>query len=271
MSSRTSLLVRRAEPAFTPAPVAPLSPSIEFNQRLTSLYALAQRSLHVFASPLGPFYRQARHYHVPRFVYFGPHTFDESLRLAFYAGFDAGDLRGTLALLHFVERLALTPELGQGLNLSFFPLADVTGLLRGDSQELAALSWVNPGVSELALLANDARGRGYHGFVRVESAPAHDDVVTVRLRGLDARAIGVELLNSDDFTPWQVRWEGSPAGAPPADGPLSLSDDLPFAPFELTLALPDHWSVDLHREAVTTILKNVIQRYRGVQAYAHNL
>lgn len=261
----------RFEAGYRPAAPAPLSPSIEFNERLTALYALAQRSRHVFASPLGPFYRDARHYHVPRFVYFGPHTSDESLRLAFHAGFDSSDLRGTLALLHFVERLALTPEVGQGLNLSFFPLADITGLLRGEYRRLTGLSWQAPASAELKLLGLDARSRGYHGFVRLETSHADDDVVTIRLRGHAADALGLELLNSDDTAPWQVRWESEPSAAAPADGPLSLSDDLPFHPFELTLAFPASWSVELHREASAAILKNFIQRYRGFHAYAQHL
>ena len=275
--SRTSLTTRRAAATpvaaldYAPAATAPLSPSIEFNERLTALYALSQRSQYVFASPLGPFYRQARHYHVPRFVYFGPHTSDESLRLAFHAGFDSSDLRGTLALLHFVERLALTPDLGQGLNLSFFPLADITGLLRNDTQALGSKSWIASGVPELDLLAADVRGRAYHGFVRVETTDADDDVITIRLRGHSADALGLELLSSHEISPWEVRWESGPVDATPADGPLSLSDDLPFQPFELTLGLPSSWSVELHREAVTTILKNFIIRYRGFHAYAQHL
>lgn len=271
--SRTSPIALRArESAYnTPAATAPLSPSIEFNERLTSLYALAQRSKYVFASPLGPFYREARHYHVPRFVYFGPHTSDESLRLAFHTGFDSADLRGTLALLHFVERLALTPDVGQGLNLSFFPLADITGLLRSESQKLADHSWVSPENPELRLLAQDVRSRAYHGFVRIETTNADDDVITIRLRGHSADALGLELLSSHDIAPWAVRWESGPADATPSDGPLSLSDDLPCQPFELTIGLPSSWSLELHREAVTTILKNFIQRYRGFHAYAQYL
>ncbi|MDF3059676.1 MAG: hypothetical protein K0R17_3891 [Rariglobus sp.] len=261
----------RFDAGYKATPSVPLSPSIEFNERLTSLYALAQRSDYVFASPLGPFYQHARHAHVPRFVYFGPHTSDESLRLAFHAGFDARDLRGTLALLHFVERLALTPDLGQGLNLSFFPLADVTGLLRSETQDLASNSWIAPEVPELALLAGDARSRGYHGFVRIETTAMDDDVITVRLRGHSAGTLGVELLNSDDLAPWSVRWEAGLVNEPPVDGPLSLSDDLPFQPFELTLGLPAAWSVELHREAATAILKNFIIRYRGLHAYAQHL
>jgi hypothetical protein len=262
--SRTSLIAHRAAAAvtagYTPVALAPLSPSIEFNERLTSLYALSQRSQYVFASPLGPFYRQARHYHVPRFVYFGPHTSDESLRLAFHAGFDSRDLRGTLALLHFVERLALTPDLGQGLNLSFFPLADVTGLLRNDTQDIGDSSWIASGVPELELLAGDVRGRAYHGFVRIETTEADDDVITIRLRGHSADALGLELLSSHDIAPWDVRWVSGPVDVTPADGPLSLSEGLPAS-----------WSVELHREAVTTILKNFIVRYRGFHAYAQHL
>lgn len=272
MSRTSPIALRTRESAYNaPATTAPLTPSVEFNERLTSLYALAQRSRYVFASPLGPFYRAARHYHVPRFVYFGPHTSDESLRLAFHAGFDSADLRGTLALLHFVERLALTPDVGQGLNLSFFPLADVTGLLRNESRKLAGYSWQSPEMPELKLLAQDVLSRAYHGFVRVESTDADDDVITIRLRGHSADALGLELLSSHDISPWDVRWESGPVDAAPADGPLSLSDDLPFRPFELTIGLPSNWSVELHREAVTTILKNFIQRYRGFHAYAQHL
>ncbi len=253
------------------APSGLLSPSLEFNERLTALYALAHRSQYVFASPLGPFYRQARHYHVPRFVYFGPNTSDESLRLAFYAGFDARDLRGTLALLHFVERLALQPELARGLNLSFFPLTDVAGLIHGDSGGLTGASWSHPPAPELDLLSKDARGRGYYGFVRVETADTDDDIVTIRLRGHALEAVGVEIISSEDVEPWAVRWVTEPAEAVVEDGPLSLADDLPFQPFELTLQLPSAWSTEMHREATTSILKRFILRYRGFHAYGQHL
>src|SRR5471032_2989574 len=85
-----------------PSPPSDLNLSTAFGEQLATLYALVHSSDCVFGSPLGPFYHQSRHHHVPRFVYFGPHTNEESVRLAFYAGFDRLDLRGTLALLHFV-------------------------------------------------------------------------------------------------------------------------------------------------------------------------
>ncbi len=265
ISSRFETVTRALAPSGLP------SPSLEFNERLTALYALSQRSQYIFASPLGPFYREARHYHVPRFVYFGPHTSEESLSLAFYAGFDARDLRGTLSLLHFVERLALQPELARGLNLSFFPLVDVTGLIHGDSAGLSGASWNHPPAPELDLLSKDARGRGYYGFVRIEASNADDDVVTIRLRGHALEVVGVEIISSEDVEPWEVRWVTEPAEAVVEDGPLSLADDLPFAPFELTLQLPSSWPAEMHREATSSILRRFILRYRGFHAYGQHL
>ena len=71
--------------------------------------------------------------------------------------------------------------------------------------------------------------------------------------------------------PWAVRWITEPAAARVTDGPLSLADDLPFQPFELTLQLPSVWSAEMHREATTSILKRFILRYRGFHAYGQHL
>ena len=249
-----------------------LSRPAAFGEQLSELYGLVQRSAYVFGSPLGPFFHRAHHHHLPRFVYFGPHTGEESVRLAFYAGFDRRDLRGTLALLHFVERLALAPDLGQSLNLSVFPLVDILGLLEGRDRELARFAWHAPAEPELALLAQDVRLQSYHGFVRVESAP-DDDALTVRLRGFADEAGGpsaIDFISSEDTAPWPVRWEtgGSPKVG---DGPLSLADDLPFGPFELTIRVPANWSDEVHREAVTLTLRRFILRYRSFLAYGQNL
>ena len=266
LSSRLSKVARLSEPAA-------LSLTALFGEQLATLYGLVQRSSHVFGSPIGPFHWQARAFHLSRFVYFGPDTTDAAVRLAFLAGFDHRDLRGTLALLHFVERLALKPDIGQGLNLSFFPLVDVLGLAgHAPERALAQQSWIKAAAPELDLLEQDARLRSYHGFIRIESAHG-DDTITVRLRSpasLEHPTPEVELIAADDVTPFPVRWETDTSSVL-TDGPLTLADDQPLRPFELTLRIPASWSAELYREAVASILKRFVLRYRGIVAYGQHL
>jgi hypothetical protein len=243
-----------------------------FGEQLADLYDLVQGSQFVFGSPLGPIQVEKRSFHLPRFVYFGPHTSDVSLRLAFTAGLDHRDLRSTLALLHLVEQIALKPDIGQGLNLSFFPLVDVLGLASlASNRDLASANWAQTNEPEINLLEQDARLSGYHGFVRLETV-RNQDVATVRLRFApnDYSTPDVELVSSDDFEPFGVRWE-SDAGHTPKDGPLSIAGDLAVPPFELTLRLPAAWPVEQYREATASILKRFIIRYRGFLAYGQNL
>jgi hypothetical protein len=276
-ATQTIYAMRPSSPPFETAPrhespPSDLNLSSAFGEQLATLYALVHRSDYVFGSPLGPFFHRSRHHHVPRFVYFGPHTTEESVRLAFYAGFDRRDLRGTLALLHFVERLALAPDLGQSLNISFFPLVDVLGLLDRRDRNLPLRAWHAPREPELDLLAQDVRRGGYHGFVRVESAP-ESDAITVRLRGFaDERGfLGAgDFIDSEVASPWPIRWE-TPGLGKVGDGPLSLAADLAFAPFELTVRVPAAWPDQIYRESVATVLRRFILRYRSFLAYGQHL
>jgi len=247
-----------------------LSLPAALGDQLSSLYSVAQRSDYVFGTPLGPFYHAGALHHLPRFVYFGPLTSDESPRIAFLAGLDSRDLRPTLAMLGLVEELALKPDLGQSLHLAFYPLVDVLGQQhQAGDRNLAAHDWSAPSSPEIGLLAHEARLRQYHAFVRIESVLA-DDVVTLRLRVGGSGAGGLPLISTEDTDPFAVRWEIE-QGPLPATGPLTLTDDLPFRPLELTLRVPADWSPEFYREAVAVILKRFIIRYREFLAYGQHL
>jgi hypothetical protein len=255
-----------AAPAATPASLAE-----SLHSDLSALYALSQDSPYVFASPVGPFPAAGRQAYLPRFVFFGPHACDESWRLALLAGFDRADLRSSRALVALAARLATDSETGHGLNLSFFPLVDVAGLLSGGAgRDLAAARWNPDGPPEIALLERDARQRGYHGFVRIETGGGDEDLIVLQVRGAhaDARSPDLELITSEETRTFPVRFEAGPV---PDGGPLSLSDDLPFAPFELTLRIPASWSDEAYQHAAVTLLERFLRRYRAFQAYGQHL
>ena len=260
---------RPATVARAHAPTGSLSLSAALGEQLSSLYDLAQGSDYVFGTPLGPVEHGRRTHYVPRFVYFGPQTSEESPRLAFLAGLDNRDLRSTLALLHLVGELARKPDLGQSLQVAFYPLVDVLGHLRqAADRDLARHRWTASTAPEIDLLAKDSRLRAYHAFIRVETGPA-DDAVTVRLRAAGT-APDLMFFSSADVAPYAVRWEIE-AGPVPETGPLSLAPDLPFRPLDLTLQVPGDWAPEFYREAVASILKRLIVRYRGFLAYGQHL
>ena len=236
-------------------PVSPWSGPLE--ARLSALYALAQDSPYVFASPLGPFDLGGVPAYVPRLVFFGPQASDDSWRLAFLAGFDHRDLRASRALLALVAGLADNVEAGHGLNLSFFPLVDVAGSRGAGGRPASAIPWGRAATPEIRLLEQDARSRGYHGFIRVETAPAADDLVSIRIRQPLTRPLSpdLELFTSDEAESFPVRFEAVAAAAPLAGGPLAMTADLPVAPFELILSIPGAWPEHDYQRAVVVLLK----------------
>lgn len=251
-----------------------VSPAEAFRTQLSALYALSQKNHFIFGSPLGPFFQQGRHAYLPRFVFFGPHASDDSWRVAFLAGYDQRDLRASRAVLHLVERLALNAEQGHGLNLSFFPLVDVSGFTHGaPPRALGDEHWGRSRQPEIDLLEKDARLRGYHGYVRIESVSTDEDLITISARH-PASALGtpdLELISSEETDPFPVRFEADAPASIATSGPLSVADDLRHAPFELVLRVPAHWPDDLYQSAVSSILTRFILRYRAFQAYGQHL
>jgi hypothetical protein len=176
-------------------------------------------------------------------------------------------------LLRLIEGLALKPDLGEGLNLSFFPLLDVLGLAQvAPNRRLSSENWVRPTSPEILLLEKDARTRAYHGFVRLESGLG-EDIVTVSLRApapLENFAPALELISSEDLAPLPVRWE-SDIRPHAENGLLAIADDLSLQPFELTVRIPAAWSLDRYAETAASILKRFVLRYRGFISYAQYL
>lgn len=250
------------------------TPGELFSARLGALYVIAQQSQHLFASPIGPFNHGGSQGWLPRFVFFGPHASAASWRLAFLSGFDARDLRPSRALLGLIERLSQRAEDGHGLDLTFFPLIDAAGLAPDvPARSLAGEHWGRTTAPEITVLEQDARLRGYHGYIRLEPAAPGEDVITLRIRephGLTPSP-DVELISSEDVDPFPVRFERGDTGVAPGDGPLSIADDLPVQPFELTLRIPATWPDEIYHEAVIVILTRFIHRYRAFQAYGQYL
>ena len=241
---------------------------------LSAVYALAHGSQNVFASPLGPFHFGGSEAYLPRFVFFGPHASEESWRLAFLAGFDQRDLRGSHAALSLIERLERESETGHGLHLTFYPLVDAAGAFLGAPYRgLAACHWGRRQAPEIDLLEKDIRLQGYHGFIRIETASSSEEIAVIRINGasVDHLSPDLEVITTEDTDPFPVRFEADRTVRNAVAGPLSVADDLPFSPFELTLRIPAAWTDELYQRAASVLLQRFVWRYRAFQAYGQHL
>lgn len=264
--------LRTSPPGTSPGDVLAAYEAIQ--QQFARLYALTETSPHLFGSPLGPFRLREARYDLARCVYFGPNAGEDTVRLAFQAGFDGTDLRSVRALTYFAARLALWPDIGQGLHLSFFPLANPSGLELGRRRnasgvDLVAENWARSEQPEIALLRQDALTRSYHGFVRIEAAPIAHLTAVVRQSGRDRMSGLPALIAEEQSDVFPIQWEQDVT--PPLAGPLTIADDLALQPFELVLRVPRKWSDDIARDAVVQVLRRVLVRYRAALAYGINL
>lgn len=258
------------------APSGPADSAAEaLHARVSAAYALAQSNPHVFASPLGPFRHHGRAVWLPRLVFFGPHASNDSWRLAFLGSLDHRDLRPAHAVLEVLTRLAGDRVSGHALNVTFFPVVDAAGLaLRLPSRALAQEAWPGSRAPEIRLLERDARERGYHGFVRIETAPAGEDQMTVSVRGSERSAAGsltADFLAADAASAPAVRFERVLLGAGAVTGPLSMVGDVAMPPFELTLRIPASWSDTDYNTATADVALRLLRSYRAFQAYGGQL
>ena len=246
-----------------------------FEARLSRVYAGAAFSPTLFASPLGPVKVDGSELVLPRFHYLTPKTSEESIRVVLHAGYDHRDFRSTEAVLHLLELLLVSPDLGDGMQLTLFPMVDVHGLRSGTVRSgLSRENWLGSAVPEIGLLAKDARQRGYQIFVELETSEdgVDDELVVASLKGSHASALGAyadAFLTSEEFAPFAVRFEMD--RSPEQHGPLTIAEDLAYAPLLLRLQLPSSWTVELYREAAVRIARQLILRYRSHQSYGQHI
>ena len=248
---------------------SPNSPTL--SHRIGALYELAQKSNHVFGSPLGPLSDDLSDRYLPRFVYFGPNTSQESIRLAVLAGFTRHDRVAVNALLVFIEGLAQASDLGDSLNLSFFPVVAVEALIgSAEESDLTEERWDLPRQPEVALLRQEILRSSYQAFVRITTTADEQPSAWVRsVHSSAAQPSHAQIFSPGDFEPWVVTFETvSPVSVA---GPLNLAPQLPFTPFEVELAIPADWSQRKTDRALAGKLKSLIQHYRAYLAFGQHL
>src|SRR5262245_24605145 len=91
----------------------------------------AARSNRLFATPLALGTRGGEKTELPRYVFTGPRSGGDSIRIGFFAGIHGDEPAGTHAILKLVDLLVECPALAQGYHLFCYPICNPSGFVAG--------------------------------------------------------------------------------------------------------------------------------------------
>ncbi|MCX8154940.1 MAG: succinylglutamate desuccinylase/aspartoacylase family protein [Verrucomicrobiae bacterium] len=254
-------------------------------QRLATLHNLAAH--HPAFLDLAPLKSTASNgpltIELPRFIFLGPQTGADPLRIAIFAGLHGDEPEGVLAALELLERCARQPALAEGYCLYVYPLCNPTGLAAGtresaSGRDLNREFWRGSAEPEVQLLEAELRSHRLHGLIAL-----HTDDTSPGFYGyasgasLSEHLLPPALAAAEKFVPLNRATiiDGFPArdgiireGFP---GVLHGPPDQSPQPFDVILESPRAGALPAKLEALAQAVLTLLAEYRQFIAYAANL
>ncbi len=253
------------------------------SQLLAPLQKLAVKSEHLLATTCGDFVREGEHYALPRFVFNGPRSGGDPIRLGIFAGIHGDEPAGVLALVRFLGDLTSHPDLAGGYRIYAYPVANPTGFEDNtrhsrSGKDLNREFWHASDEPEVYLLEQELWTHRFHGIISL-----HSDDTSEGLYGFfHGPDLSKDLLEPalwaaerhlhrntrpviDGFRARRGLIDGGYSGilaAPVEQRPV---------PFQLTFETPQLAPVHLQVEADVAALHSILTEYRTVMAIAQSI
>jgi len=250
---------------------------------LAPLEHLAKNSKHLLRNTTDSFLVQGESYALPRYIFRGPGTNIEPLRLAIFAGIHGDEPETALGLIQFLEELDRHPALAEGYEIFTYPLCNPTGYedqTRASRRgfDLNREFWKNSNEVEIHILEQELQSLPFHGIVSLHSDDTSNGMYGF-VRGPD---ISEELLKpalhiADKILP---RNPGAIIDGFEADqgiirqgytNILSAPADIRPRPFEIVLETPAQAPVYLQVAAFRAALQTILDEYRALISIAPGL
>ncbi|MBX7157465.1 MAG: succinylglutamate desuccinylase/aspartoacylase family protein [Verrucomicrobiae bacterium] len=253
------------------------------NQLLAPLYRLARVSDYLFAKTLGAFSSQARHHHIPRFIFLGPTGGGEPIRIGIFAGIHGDESEGVEAVAQFLQHLEENPELARGFQIYVYPICNPTGFEAGtrlsvSGKDLNREFWKNSSEPEVQYLEKELREGKWHGLISLHADDTTDGVYGfVKGSLLTEELLNPALEAAEIFLP---RARTSMIDGFPAkdgiiyqcyDGVLTGPSQLTPTPFEIIFETPQRAARALQVQATVAALKTILEKYRAFLAIQPNI
>ena len=250
---------------------------------LAPLRELAQTSAHCLTNSLGNFRCDEEQYSLARFLFDGPSSGGDPIRLGIFAGIHGDEPAGSLAVVRFLRDLVKSPELAAGYRIYAYPVCNPTGFedntrhTRG-GKDLNREFWRASEEPEVYILEEELWTHAFQGIIALHSDDTSEglygfvngpdlskDLLEPALWAAEKYLHRNTRLMIDGFRAKRGLIDGGYAGI------LSSSPEVKPVPFQLTFETPAHAPLHLQIEAHAAALRCILAEYRTIMAIAPNI
>lgn len=271
------------EKQFTSLPARPLPERRVVDRLLASLDQIAENSPRIISRSLGQFESAGRSYSLPRYVYLGPKSGGDVIRIGIFATIHGDEPEGALALTRFVTELEKNPEIAKGYALYIYPVCNPTGFEDNtrharSGKDLNREFWRHSSEPEVRFLESEITLHALNGIITL-----HSDDTSNGLYGFASGAVLSEhllepaLLAAEQYLPRNSERVIDGFDAQRGiitDGYRGVLQALPginSPPFEITFETPQKSPLHLQVEAFNAALQTILVEYRYLMAIAQNI
>jgi murein peptide amidase A len=250
---------------------------------LTTFDELAEQSPYFISKSLGQFDSDGRAYTLPRYVFLGPKSGGDTIRIGLFATIHGDEPEGALALTRLVTALGNNPEIAKGYALFIYPVCNPTGFEDNtrhsrSGKDLNREFWRESAEPEVRFLESEIWTHAFDGIISLHTDDTSDGLYAfVSGAVLTENLIKPALREAERFLPRNRNHiiDGFNARSGIVtdcyQGVLKATPGLNRPPFEIILETPQ--KAPLHRqvEAFNAALQTILVEYRYLQAIAQNI
>jgi hypothetical protein len=208
---------------------------------------------------------------VPKFLLLGNRSNGVPLRVALFAGLDAGRLETVAATVNLLLRFTLTPKLAQDYALFTYPVVNPGGFSpEREAFESLRETWArNPDDEQIRYYRSEFRSIAFHGLITLRSVPEFQGLqARVRSPLIAAEVVLPALESVRNLVPLEkepirvLSNQPDSLRAEFAAGRLMPEPETRPWPFEIELFAPQAASADGRSQALAVVILEILRRYR---------
>jgi len=259
------------------------SGSRDLHTLLAPLFELVEQCHDVIGSMAGTFTIDQKRYGIPRFIFVGPPTGQEPIRLGLFAGVHGDEPAGCEALVRFLSDLALNGERAAGYDLVVYPVCNPTGYEdktrhNRTGKDLNREFWRSSTEPEVRILERELRANRFGGIITLHADDtcnglygyAHGQVLNEALLAPALKA-SERIIPRDtrDLIDGFIATESILRDCFP--GVLAAPPEQQPRPFDIIFETPALAPQALQVSSAVVALNIILDEYRGFIAQAQNL